>query len=901
MVVGKRQRNWVKGLPILAGIWLATAVVDRLWFAIDHSMPAWDQAEYLTGCLNYWHAIQHPHVLSIDWWKSIWLLSSKIPPFTYIATAPFLQLFGTGADQTTLINLAFSAILLLSVYGLGSCLFTWQIGLWAAGLCLLFPGFYHARLDFLLDYPLTAMVTLAFWCLTLWRQQGQGKTATRKQQGTGRRLQGTETQEAVPLQSPWLSRWHKSRLGVLSSGFSTATLRSGGWAAAFGITFGLALMVKQPALLFLLIPLLWTGAEAIWQRAWGRLAQWFGALLLSLLVIFPWYRTNWLLMLTAGKRATIDSAIAEGDPPLHTLQAWTFYLQDLPHMVSWPLLLVPIVGFLLFWKRAVVSLQPVEDNDYSFFRVAGDRPSKIRQAFHWLGIFFLGAYFLSCLNINKDSRYILPYLPAVALFLACGLALLPRRWQWVRWGTVSLATLLFWVNLSPIAMSLSLPLVNARTRHPAETNTHWPHADLIAEVVRTEPFLRSTLGVLPSTAAINQHNLNYFGALRNFQVYGRQIGARSRQVNQDIKTLNWFVTKTGAQGSIRQQAAQAATMQVIQQHPRINLQKTWQLPDGSQLRLYHKQQPSVEVTPFTGTAPQRVRLEQVLLPAQAAAGAPVAVTYQWVGSWSQLQFGLVVLTWRRQTNGTNPAIAGRWLHDHAIALGNLHTSQSTRDQLNAGFRVTERLAMLPPPTAQGLYRLEATYLNQQTGESYAISAPAVTLNVANTSQAAVPGSLPELDWLTQFRALAPTLAQGLPALESVFDQVGRFNQYDPIQDYLNQVRYTLEYRLKQEPKNLQFAYAVALSQVLKRQVDPAIAALQRVIQLDPRNPNNYAYLAFVNLYDFRPRAAEAALKIALELNPNQPELKGLSAIAAFMQGHFMQAWRDGQIFLRQAS
>ena len=42
---------------ILLLIWLAGAACDFLWLAVDNSVPDWDRADYLTGTLNYWHAL----------------------------------------------------------------------------------------------------------------------------------------------------------------------------------------------------------------------------------------------------------------------------------------------------------------------------------------------------------------------------------------------------------------------------------------------------------------------------------------------------------------------------------------------------------------------------------------------------------------------------------------------------------------------------------------------------------------------------------------------------------------------------------------------------------------------------------------------------------------------------
>ena len=158
-----------RSLVILLMMWLGMALCDRLWYAIDHSAPAWDQADYLNGALNYWDALKDIHLFNGSWWHSFWLLSSKIPPLHYILTAPFLNIFGLSADSASLVMLFYSALLLVSVYGLGVLLFDASVGLWAAGLSILLPGLYYYRLEFLLDYPLSAIVAFTFYLLTLWK------------------------------------------------------------------------------------------------------------------------------------------------------------------------------------------------------------------------------------------------------------------------------------------------------------------------------------------------------------------------------------------------------------------------------------------------------------------------------------------------------------------------------------------------------------------------------------------------------------------------------------------------------------------------------------------------------------------------------------------------------------
>ncbi len=839
-----KKHPQLPSLLVLAIVWLVGALCDRFWFALDRSVPAWDQAEYLNGAMNYWQALQQPHWLESEWWTSFWQVSTKVPPLTFIVAAVIQQIFGTGIEQATLVNLVFSAILLTSVYGLGVELFSAQVGLWAAGLCQLIPALYRLRLDFLLDYPLAAVVTLSFWCLTVWRARG------------------LRLEARGGINSSFIIH-HSSFQGWL-------------WMAGFGVSFGLALLVKQTALFFLLTPVLWVGVEAIRSRSWQRIFQLIIGLLLSLAVFFPWYRTNWLLILTGGKRATVDSALKEGDPALNTLGAWTYYWQELPEQISWLLLIVPIVGLLIYWRR---SAKPLERRDIS---------RSYHSPLKWLAIFWIGSYLLCSLNINKDYRYVLPYLPTVCLFLAYGLTRWYGRWgKRIRWGTIGLAAVLMFLNLFPVLPKSIVSALSPNAQHYAYLGQKFPHAEVIDSIIQAAPYVSSNLGVLPSTPEINQHNLNYYGALQNFQVYARQVGTQKKQIYQDARSLDWFVTKTGTQGSVP--AAQADMVQTIERSPDFYLHQSWNLPDRSTLKLYHRRTPQVAVEQGVQgreESKERVQLLRVIVPPAAPPGKPVPVTYEWAGSWEQLQPGLVLLTWQNQFS-SNPR--DRWLHDRGVAMGTIQNSPLLRRHSPFGiYHITENMSILPAADLPaGTYTLAATYLNRKTGETYQIAVPPVTLKI-DPNVAATPA--PELDLLTQLRSLATALPQGIKALDRVFAEVGRINQYDPIQDYLVQAQLAMEYRLQKEPQNLEWAYTLGLANVLQQKVPGAIAAFERVTQLDRQNPYAYAYLAFVHLYNWNGAAASSALKPALALKPNLPELQALSAIAALMQGNLIQTW-----------
>lgn len=854
MSIINKHKHW-QNLLILGIIWVITTICDRVWFGLDNSVPSWDQADYLTGSLNYLRKLQNPQWFSEAWWTSLWHLSSKIPPLTYIATAIIQNLFGKGPDQATLILPVCTAILMGSVYGLGVLLFNRKVGLWAGGLTILLPGLYRYRLEFLLDYPLTTVVTLTFFCLTA------GKI-------TSKNPKPPQSKKTTPYSLIWT--------------------------IGFGISLGLALMVKQTALLFLIVPIIWVVADSIKERNWLKLGQLLISLLISGSIFTPWYSTNWLFILTSGKRATIDSAIAEGDPPLNNLDAWIYYGKILPYLVSWVLLIVPIVGFILYWQKPKRLEGEITNSTLMILAQRREKFLSQLSSFHWLAVFLIGGYLLSSLNVNKDARYILPILPVFSLLLANGLLQWQGRWgKNIRWGTVGLSILLMICNMFPVGGTILTEILSPRVQNFPYLGTELPHREVIAEIIQTSPYLQTTLGVLPSTGEINQHNFNYYGALENFQVYGRQVGIREKQIKQDAQSLSWFLIKTGNQGSVP--AAQAAMVQKIETNGDFQLQKTWKLPDNSLLKLYHRRQPSIEVKTqetIIKNEKSQIKLEMVTIPETAPPGFPLPITYEWSGAWDELQSGILLLTWQNIDKKTHP----KWLNDRAIAMGELYPSQ----RLTSGdsqFQVTETTSTLPPADIpEGNYTLTATYLNRNTGETYPIEVPKITIKI-NAKAPAIPA--PELDLVTQLRNLATNLPKGPKFLPPVFEETGRINQYDPTQDYLIQADIALSHRLKLEPQDLDSAYTIALSKILQKDPEGAIAILQKIIKLDASNPYPYAYLAFVYLYQWRGKDAENILNQAGMINPHLPEIKALSSIAALMEGKLFQSWHLFEEFRKE--
>ncbi|WYL98671.1 MAG: glycosyltransferase family 39 protein [Gloeotrichia echinulata DVL01] len=800
---------------ILIMLWIAAFVCDRLWATLDNSPPAWDTGDHLTRAANYWGMLSHPQFFSGDWWTKLWQLSpSYRAPFVYLMTVPFFTLFGCSFESGTLVNVLFTAIILIFVYQLGKHIFSANVGLWAAGLCILVHSFVLIRLDYLLEYGLTATLIFAFTSLTFWRDADSPK-----------------------------KQWF--------------------WSVCFGVGAGITVLSKPSGLIFLLIPSVWVLGENILSKNWRRIAQLVVAFLIAVMVLYPWVSVNWLTILTSSENNNNYGLKYANSPQANSLEGWVYYLSVLPDMIYPPLLYMCLGSGILGAATWLVKGK----------RSPAESVTK-KSTWRWLLIFCLGTYFLFSFLSNKDFRFILPYLPVVLVLLARLLTISSTIWsQWLRWVTVAITSLFLISDLFPIPF-----LQQFSGRHLPYLGATYPHAEVIAEVIQKQPYLRSNMGIVPNTVQINPFNLDFFGSAANFQVFARQIGTNIKNIPQDARSLNWYITKTGDQGAIGGfEAAQAALNTTVTQSPDLKIQKTWNLPDKSELRLYQRRVSPVVVEKLNSTPPPQVSLG-VLTSVQAPPGKPIPVQYEFTGSWEQLQDGLVLLTWQGQGNQ-------RWLHDHAIALGQLYT-KTEAPPANTAFRVIETLAMLPPAElSAGTYNLKAIYLNRRTGNTYPLPTPPIQITL-NPQAANIPA--PELDLITQLEQLATGLPQG--KLDPIFREIARINQYDPLQDYLNYAEIALSYRLSQEPKNLDIAYSLALSQTLQRRVEPLLKTLDKITQQDAQNAYAWTYLGFVHLYNFQPKAAESALQVAEKLNSKIPEVKSLRIVSSAMQFNFLQAW-----------
>ncbi len=472
-------------------IWFLAIWIDRLWWNHYTDLPSWDQADYLNSALDHARALGLMPGTHWQGWGTLLDLSPKIPPLGSIVNGSVLAIAGDDPRQAAWSLSIWHGLLLISVGA-------WGIRLRGEGFALLgvlfvaiAPALFEIRTDYVLEMPLTAMVSLALWRLGCWWDPRQG------------------------------GRWDQAI-----------------W-AAFACTC--ALLVKQSALLVLIPSVLWAGYGALCRTKETRL-QFFVGLGVVALSLFPWLKHNWITTLGGTYRAVIESAIREGDPTLWTIENWVWYPRLLPEQVGSLILILGLSGGLLWtfshYRRTTTSRA---DQDYS------DEPF----AWRWLIFTLLAGWLLTTLSPNKGDRYITPLLPPFLLVLARGW----WQWgiwlasQLHKRLLFSLPIAL----LAGVSANLLITWPAQMTRFVQ--GNQGPLKQVVKAAGGANPFSPlTTLIVVPSTPDLNQHNVSFFGRMSGGNLVGRQLGSSPTDVEPVLMYAQWVLLAEGDQGSVRESA-----------------------------------------------------------------------------------------------------------------------------------------------------------------------------------------------------------------------------------------------------------------------------------------------------------------------------------------------------------
>jgi len=364
----------------------------------------------------------------------------------------------------------------------------------------------------------------------------------------------------------------------------------------FGLAVGLGMLTKWTFVLFVAAPFVLAVAGMLAEYSPRSLRNALLAVLVGGLVSAPWYFVQ-LASLGSFLQSGSVYAVKEGDPLVRSWQAWTYYARALAS----DHIFLPFVG--LFVLGLVLLLVK----------------HKLGRSVVLLVSWILMPYLVLSSFPNKNIRYTVPYLPAVALITALGLAQIRKaKVAGAIWGVMAVYACVQFAGLSfglsdrlggaivPASVSLRLGashlVVYTESVHTASPPhaEDWRVQEILEDVLRdSDVFSRGDrpirLVVLPNRPFFEPQGFRFHAELARLPMQVSFVtGVGATDGAGLLQGSDYVVAKTGDLGPAWSLQEAAELTQALQD-PASDLGRQfvqigeYTLPDGSEALLYRHQ------------------------------------------------------------------------------------------------------------------------------------------------------------------------------------------------------------------------------------------------------------------------------------------------------------------------
>ena len=363
MIVKRFRRHLDKLL--LAAIFIILSSSTIAWVLQDQTPPSWDPCHHIVAAYDYYRPLAHLDFKGFH--REFFDATHYYAPLIHLVTAVMFLIFGASRLSAIAVNLISLAVLLASVYWTGKALYG------RAPAQTTTTGIEPDETSDMAGAPIMTLGVVAALLSTCYH------------------FPAWLLHDAF-LDYPLMALVALSFALLVRAGDFRVRSR----ALAFGAVAGLGLLSKQTFPFFLLLPGLYVSFRAIAARDGRAILNLAlaGAAMIAIAAI--WYGPHWNDV-EAIWRANRMAAIDEHEPAIFSRDSNLYYLHSLiSSQTQLPLGLLFCLGLI-----------------YSLFRC----PKQSVLLYLWLlsgvGIFTFIA--------NKDFRYTVPVLPAVALLSVCWL------------------------------------------------------------------------------------------------------------------------------------------------------------------------------------------------------------------------------------------------------------------------------------------------------------------------------------------------------------------------------------------------------------------------------------------------------------------------------------------------
>jgi len=365
-------------------------------------------------------------------------------------------------------------------------------------------------------------------------------------------------------------------------------------ALALGVVLGLGMLTKWTFSVFLVAPLGVVFIQMVRQRA--NKIRWINLILalgIGAVIAAPWYLYNFKSQLEFYGLAGGLYPLLEGDPLVGTAASWLYYLQQ---FVEQQALLIFALAFVVGSMLLVVTHYP--------------RLADLSVVLAWLIV----PYLVLASFLNKDSRYTMPLLPAIAVITALGLwRCRPRQlkigliaflgvyaviqYLGMTFGFAQIVSVGKWPDRVALHIgSLTLPILaeNVHIAGPARAED-WRVPDILQAIKQSSANRQRPLKIIvvPNRSHFEPNVFMYFGHLErmSIEVHGVTGILPVDAPQQLLSNSDYVVVKSGNQGPAWtvQEADQLTALMNDRSSDlgsQFELLGEYALPDGSVSQLY---------------------------------------------------------------------------------------------------------------------------------------------------------------------------------------------------------------------------------------------------------------------------------------------------------------------------
>lgn len=542
---------------LLLALALLTFGGNLVWAFLDKAQPLWDSSRHFYIALSYWNALDFN---AANWWLNVLNVEPFYPPLYHLSLLPFFALFGFSVDTAVFVNSIYMLVIILSTYGIGTYLYDQRTGLLAAFIVSCYPVLAYISRMCMIDVMLTAAVALAYY-LFLKSEDFENRYYTVLFSLTfaaGLLVKWTFLIFILPIliMGLWGSKSMSLKkrsiqftyyLGMIVAliifPFFIFLLGEGKW-------LFLALELTLVAFLVKNFP-----SASLSRQKVTNLIMMTGV---CLLICFPWYSYH-LVDVAKGAVAASFSGIRSGHITTFGVDRWLNYARLLDLDAS-------LLFFILFVVALAASL---------VFR------KNFRSVLFW---WIIGSYVILTLLSNRQLRYIMPVLPAMAIVSSVFICQIGK--SGIRRTLIGLT---IFYGLVVFGSHFVHPVKNYDTFNrfidvnPVPNQSIWPIEEVMNDIVSdSSPAAGEYITVRTLT------NYQYFqrGLFRN-DVLLRNLPIVMKSVKRNVGELtDFFITKEGSgEGKAFWQKDINPKKKKLLEDPALRLTfplfKKYALPDGT--------------------------------------------------------------------------------------------------------------------------------------------------------------------------------------------------------------------------------------------------------------------------------------------------------------------------------